>query len=93
MPAAVMVTLRHSKLCAASLRELMSAAKGLTHKIKFFQVDADAEKGLTLALRVKAVPSLLVFVTGMEELALLGFYSKEELDTALRRVIPTEADT
>jgi thioredoxin-like negative regulator of GroEL len=55
----------------------------------FYQVDADEEKGLVARLDVQAVPSLLVFISGMEAGVLLGFHSIDELHMRLWSIIST----
>ena len=90
---AVFVTAKRCPICGPAEREAEAAAVLLRPEIEIFRVDADKEKPLVLALRLKAVPSLLVFTSGVEVMTLLGFYSRDELHTRLRSGISTEADS
>ena len=61
----------------------------LAHRVAFFQVNADTQPELLSRLDVRAVPSLLVFTSGIEVKALLGFHSEDELHTQLWSIIST----
>ena len=88
-PAAVFVTSKRCPLCVPAKHALQSVIPRLTHRIEFFQVDADDEKGLITQLDVQAVPTLLLFISGTEVNALLGFHSADELHTLLWSIIST----
>jgi len=60
--------------------------------VAVFEVDADAEKSLVRRLDVKAAPILLVFSSGVEVAALLGFYSADALRKRLWSIISTGSD-
>jgi len=86
---AIHLTVSGCKLSSIALREFRAAAVELQHRVAFFEVDASAEPELLAALNIKAVPALLVFHSGTEQLALLGFYYKNELRERLLRSIST----
>lgn len=85
----VFVTSNRHRLCALAEKELRRVIPDFADQIAFFRADADTEKDLVLRLDVLAVPSLLIFASGTEVKALLGFHSADELRTQLRSIIPT----
>lgn len=53
-----------------------------------YEVDGLIEKGIVSRINIKAMPSLLVYISGIEVLALLGFYHRDELQKRLWSIIP-----
>ena len=89
LPVAILVTAERSRVCAGAERELRLVIPRLAHGMTFFHVNADIEKDLVRRLNVQAVPCLLVFISGTEVKALLGFHSADELHMQLRSIIST----
>jgi thioredoxin-like negative regulator of GroEL len=73
-------------------KELHQLVDRLGHSIAFFEVAADEEKCLVSRLDTKAVPTLLIFTSGIEVLALVGFYCVDALQNRLWSVITTGDD-
>lgn len=91
-PFAVFIATKNCRLCSLARQEVEAVSLLIGHKLPIYYIDAEEERRLVLSLRLVAVPSLLVFTSGEEELALLGFYSRNELYTRLRSYISTEED-
>jgi hypothetical protein len=89
LPAAVFVTSNRRRICALAERELRLVVPEFADQIAFYRVDSITEKDLVAQLDLVAVPSLLIFTTGTELKALLGFHRVDELRIQLRSIIPT----
>ena len=92
LPVALYITCKCCRTTDSARREFVSAAQYFKDSIGIFIVDADVEKALVSRLNVKATPALLAFSSGTETLALLGFYSADELQKRLQSIIPTGED-
>jgi len=68
----------------AAYRELVVATSQILDQIAVFELDASKRPELDLRLEIKAIPALLVFAYGVEIKALLGFYSRDELERQLQ---------
>lgn len=91
-PIIVYISRKCCKISNLARREVVKVAGPLAGSIAVFEVDADLEKALVRRLDVKAVPILLVFFSGVEVAALLGFYSADALRKRLWNLISTESD-
>ena len=89
LPAAVFVTSNRRRICVLAEKELRLAIPDFADQIVFFRVDAEVEKDLVIRLDVLSAPSLLIFTSGVEVKALLGFHSADELHTQLWSIIST----
>ena len=89
LPVVIYVTRKCCKITSLARREFLIAAEDFKATIGIFEVDAEDEKALVSRLNVNAVPILLVFHSGIERAALLGFYSADALRKRLRSSIPT----
>jgi len=89
LPAALYITCKCCRTTDSARREFVSAAQYFKDSIGIFIVDADVEKALVSRLNVKGAPILLVFVSGIERFALVGFYRKDELRKRLWSIIST----
>lgn len=84
---AIHITANRCPISGLAQREFRRAALRFQDQIAFFEVNADAEKPLISRLNIKAAPALLVFSSGIELAALVGFYSRDELQSRLWSII------
>ena len=92
VPVVIYVTRKCCRTTHIARRQFLIAAEDFKATVGIFEVDAESEKELVSRLNVNAVPILLVFHSGIERAALLGFYSADELRKKLRSIIPTGGD-
>ena len=83
----VYVTLDHCRISARARAEFTAIEGRFRDHVTVYDVDADVEKALVFRLNIKAVPTLLVFSSGNEVAALLGFYHRDELQKRLGSII------
>jgi len=92
VPFAIFISRKCCRLTLLARREFRLAAQEFKAYIGVFEVDADVEKALVSRLFVKGIPTFLMFTSGTESLALLGFHSADELQKRVWSVISTEGD-
>jgi thioredoxin-like negative regulator of GroEL len=78
-PVLVYITRKCCHLTNLAHREFVKVAFDFVDSVPIYEVDAEREKALVSRLNVKAAPILLMFTSGIERAALLGFYCEEEL--------------
>lgn len=89
LPVILYIARKCCKITDSAKREFVSAVQDFKDSICIFTVDADSEKALVSRLNVKGAPILLVYISGIERFALLGFYREDELRKRLWSVIST----
>ena len=79
LPIGIFLTADRGYITDAAYREFLPVAAEFQALIAFFEADVVADPALADRLGLKAVPALLVFVSGIEVAALLGFHHRYEL--------------
>ena len=74
-------------LCRLAYREFTAAVELIQDQVVIYEVDAASQPGVMERLNIKAAPALLIYTSGIEIGALLGFYSKDELQSRLWRLV------
>ena len=87
VPVIVYVTGDCCPVAKAARREFLSVASELQDQIAVYEVNGLRQKELISRLRIKAMPSLLFYTSGIEQAALLGFYHRDELRKRLWSII------
>ena len=87
LSAVIYVTASCCRVDELARREFQAVAAEFQDQIAIVEVDAGAKKALVSRLNVKAVPALLVFASGTEVAALIGFHHRDELRNRLWSII------
>lgn len=87
VPVIVYITGTCCHLTASARREFLPVAQAIQDQVAIYEVDGLNEKALVSRLNIKAMPSLLLYISGIEVSALLGFYGRDELQKMLWRII------
>jgi thioredoxin-like negative regulator of GroEL len=87
LPVILYVTSNRYRIADRAREEFSLAVDQFCSHIGVFEVDADEEQVLVSRLNIKAAPALLLFVSGTEVAALLGFYCRDELVARLWSII------
>ena len=87
LPVGLYISHKCCRVTDVAKRQFLLAAQSFKHVIAIFEVDAVAEKELISQLDVKGVPIFLVFTSGSERGALLGFYHADELQKEVWSII------
>lgn len=87
VPVIVYVTGTCCRLTESARREFLEVARDIQDQVAIYEVDGLNEKGLISRLDIKAMPALLLYISGIEVAALLGFYDRDELQKRLWSII------
>ena len=88
VPVIVYVTGARSCIAIAAKREFLHAALDMQSRVAIYEVDGPEEKAIVSRLNIKVMPSLLVYISGIEVAVMIGFYGRDDLLRSLWSTIP-----